>query len=60
MQISQCSTPFGITDPFAYGNWKGVDNYIECSTSFGITDPFARNLRRHWPFDPVLNAFRHH
>jgi hypothetical protein len=71
-----CSTPFGITDPFASDDRASGAIRFECSTPFGITDPFAKNFCQTFsvlrecstPFgitDPFAAAlqclvFRHH
>ena len=58
--VSQCSTPFGITDYYAYaGSVTGPTSY-RCSTPFGITDYYAFDHCGGRRDSPVLNAFRHH
>ena len=59
--LLKCSTPFGITDPFASSRHLGASRRVMCSTPFGITDHSHRlQLRPDVADCMVLNAFRHH
>ena len=56
----QCSTPFGISDPFTSFSQVRIDFMVACSTPFGISDPFTEIELKECAADViVLNAFRH-
>ena len=50
--VDWCSTPFGITDPFAITDVSIRHRGDMCSTPFGITDPCTpvRSTIFHWPW----------